>query len=244
MYNNLADDFRSTEMMKVVDAKENKHGELNITITFPNLSLLEEFHQLKCSLDLLAIKVFPNVKEITEAMGVFSAVKKILYNNTQNTIITVVGDGSTPRLGALCAFRTPFDVISVDPALKKVEHWEALVKRLKVKNQQFQTFFREVPDGFYQRYSRRVWMFPHAHINMDEVLKLLEERKVNYSRDLIVVNPCCVSARFDPKYYYCFGLPGWTLSTDKTHWGIHSPSRRLITWKFINEPKDLHHENV
>lgn len=85
----------------------------------PSNRYIEEFVRLRCSPDLLARRVFPNAKEITESFAAYSAAKTLDWSFKDRSInVVVVGDGTTPRTGATFAFRTGWRVTSVDPRLK------------------------------------------------------------------------------------------------------------------------------
>ena len=62
-------------------------------------------------------------KELTESMACFNAIRNYLLLNKgpfdpkdEGVTALVIGDGSTPRTGALLALRTSWQVTSVDPA--------------------------------------------------------------------------------------------------------------------------------
>lgn len=233
-----SDDGHSTEYMRVLDAKETLKGDLQITLRFPNLSLLEEFWQLSCAPDIMALKVIPDVKELTEALGIFYELKHFIYKEGYKEqhpklLITVVGDGSTPRLGALCAFRTWADVISIDPQMKLKNLWPKHIERLAVYNKRFEDVASDLLSNVAPQYDRRVWLLPHSHINMNLFVKTLHDNRVNKQDDILITNPCCVSSHFSGDYAYFYKNPGWRLVKDKTNWGIHSPYRRILTWLYM-----------
>lgn len=97
-----------------------------------HLEYLDEFLQLRCAPDLIAMGLFPNAKEITESYAVWGAIRRFIFpqikqhsstsksiDNRLNAII-VVGDGMTPRTAALCAYLTKglWQCFSIDPALQ------------------------------------------------------------------------------------------------------------------------------
>ena len=146
---------------------------------------LEEFPFLKCSPDLIMWKLYPNAKEITEAMGLFSAAIQNLGHGmeacSRDARAVVFGDGRTPRLGALLAMRTRWQVVSVDPLLQP-ERWKQ-IQRLEIlpdKGENIPTL-----DMANQN---TVIFFPHSHAPMVDCL----ERVRNYSSRTIIVMPCCV----------------------------------------------------
>ncbi len=107
-------------------SKTIKYSETNNSISLsvpkPSLRYLDEFTNLKCAPDLLSQHLFPNAKEITESMGAFNAYRKCLISkcppDNPFTMVVAVGDGVSPRTGAVFAIRTQFTCISVDPQLR------------------------------------------------------------------------------------------------------------------------------
>ena len=147
---------------------------------------LEEFPFLKCSLDLLTWKLYPNAKEITEAMGLFSAAIQNLGRGMEacswDARAVIFGDGRTPRLGALLAMRTRWQVVSVDPLLQP-EHWEQ-IERLTILPCKGEAI--PLPLDLDNRVT--FIFFPHSHAPMIECLARIK----NYSSRTIIVMPCCV----------------------------------------------------
>jgi len=93
-----------------------------------NNPYVERIFKLKRTKDML--QLFPNIKEWTESMGAYNAiVKHISFNfklNDPDVTVLVVGDGSTPRTGAMIALQSNWKVFSIDPKLKKFK-----TKRIK-----------------------------------------------------------------------------------------------------------------
>lgn len=76
----------------------------------------------KCLADMHILGLFPNVKELTESNAAYMAVRRFLRGrfalDDSSVAVVVVGDGHTPRTGALFAFRSAWTAYSVDPALR------------------------------------------------------------------------------------------------------------------------------
>ena len=93
---------------------------------------LDEFVKLQCSPLLLESRIFPDAKEISEAMAAFNAFRQLVLPNVpasrqdssgKNRLgrrcIVCVGDGSTPRCGSLFAFRCKgWESIAIDPQMR------------------------------------------------------------------------------------------------------------------------------
>ena len=61
---------------------------------------IERFSKLNTAPDILSLKVFPNLKEITESMAAFVAVKDNVPFELcdANINVVIVGDGHTPTI--------------------------------------------------------------------------------------------------------------------------------------------------
>ncbi len=102
--------------------------------TTRRLGWTNRFIRLKCAPDLLVLGMYPNAKEITESMSAVEAVLRCCRGpilGDQRVQAYVIGDGSTPRTGAMLAMRTRWTVHSIDPALKDRER-NGRVQRLHV----------------------------------------------------------------------------------------------------------------
>ena len=147
---------------------------------------INEFIKLKCAPDLLALKVFPNAKEITESMGAYRAVMKWIKGTALSTDdpyvhVYCIGDGVSPRTGALFAHMTRWNVTSIDPALRE-KYQNIPVKRLQVIRKpiaEVRVVYREEKDV-------AIIVLVHAHVSMNEVLKAIQ-----YPTRHVVAIPCC-----------------------------------------------------
>lgn len=155
-----------------------------------------ELLRLRCGPDLLALKLFPNVKELTESFGAFQAVCDHLvphgWDLRDPGIIAVFpGDGSTPRTAATFALRTRWQCYSVDPKLQP-RFTYVDVDRLRVVRRRADEFF--IPFA-----TRVVVVAVHSHARLEESL-----RGISADRVAVVAIPCCVplelGARPDVEY--------------------------------------------
>lgn len=186
------------------------HSQILIGLKKPSLYHVDSFLGSKCSLDLLMWKMFPNTKEITESMGAYRAVTKTLGRGSQgepNQCI-VVGDGSTPRTGALIACMTKWDVTSIDPNLKDKTWPVNRLKCIKDSVENVEWLFEPMPE-------RPVIVAVHSHASLEFINKMQTKPK------LVVAIPCC-KEQF---------IPGWQPSFSFADWGIFSPKRTVIVWK-------------
>ena len=141
---------------------------------------MNRFFGLKCAPDLLLTKVFPNAKEITESSGAFWAYMEHLKDDfpldDEDIHIVCVGDGVTPRTATMFAFRTKFNCVSIDPALRTnaygVDRLHCISKRVE-----------EVD----LHYPKVIIVAVHSHAKMDATLDHITGDK----RAMIAI-PCCV----------------------------------------------------
>eukprot|EP00966_Prymnesium_polylepis_P001815 41589-Prymnesium_polylepis.1 len=86
-----------------------------------DLSLVDDFLRWEAGQALLAMGLFPNAKEISESMACMQAIVEHIDAaavRDPSVLALVLGDGRTPRTGALLARRTRWRCISIDPALR------------------------------------------------------------------------------------------------------------------------------
>lgn len=113
---------------------------------------------------MLKQKMFPNAKEISESMAMFSAIRNELelpLNGNFNCV--VVGDGHTPRTATLVAMRTNYNCYSIDPQLRMKPSWKK-IKRLSMhdlKIQQMNLKFNK----------HTIIILPHSHVDLKTCLE-------------------------------------------------------------------------
>jgi hypothetical protein len=196
---------------------------LPMGIRVPTPGYLNEFLSLKCAPDLLKAQLFPNAKEITESQAAYHAAVKVLGVKAladPSIRVLVVGDGSTPRTGALFAFRSKWQVTSVDPALTKhprtpgvekmARQWEPLVHRLTVLPMKVEEMPAMPSTG-----SPVIVVAVHSHASLSAALDRLP-LSIPF---LAIAIPCCIPQRI--------GLPP---SDEWEDWGIWSPQRTVKVW--------------
>lgn len=157
---------------------------VRIETELPSLRYLAEITRLKCMGQLLELKMFPNIKEITESQGAFYAAQKYLPYKLSNSDVNVVvvGDGTTPRTGALFALRSAWNVISIDPQMKL--NWNE--GPLKIRRL---TLIKENVEDYYQDFGDNPLIIIHVHSHASLKSSLKSLRSVNTS---IIAIPCCV----------------------------------------------------
>lgn len=203
--------------MKAVVQSETRYG-ISIYVPKPQLRYLDEFIKLSCAVDLLAWSLFPNAKEITESMAAYAAVRANLWGrgfspSDPQIRCVCVGDGSTPRTGALFALRTKWNVWSVDPRLGHSVDWNAINRLNMVRT--------PVEEFHLGGKAPVVIVAVHSHASLPFALQAVEARLV-----AVVANPCCVAQTLErePDVMY-------------EDMGIASPERTVKVWRFNREEK-------
>ena len=192
-----------------IEAKETEL-QVSLSIKKPSMRYLDEFVKLKCAPDLLASGVFPNAKEITESLTCYNAARQHLRKdfplNDKDVTCVVVGDGNTPRTGAIFAMRTAWQVISIDPRLKLDKGYN--IKRLMMfphKIEEYITYGVATPI---------VIVACHSHANWEQMLKPFKR----VTKLAIIALPCCVPTGDNPDVEYA-------------DWGCWSPCRTVKVWR-------------
>lgn len=151
---------------------------------------LNRFFKMNTAPLLMSAKVFPNIKEITESVGAFVAIQDHLIDKcvsrTDEVDVYVIGDGHSPRTGALIACLTKWNVKSIDPQMRG-EQWG--IKRLET----YKSKAEEL--SFEGNNNSAVVVCVHSHAKISDCLKMLH----GYSEIHLVNIPCCFKADIDKK---------------------------------------------
>ena len=170
---------------------------------------INEFFRLKCAPDIMAQKVFPNAKEVTESMAAFNAVRKYLSDtfdfNDYDVNLYAVGDGCTPRTAALFAYRTKWGCHSIDPLMRDGRYKISRLFYRKDKIQDIQVLR-----------NKAVIVCVHSHASMEDTLKSIQAP----ARAMVAI-PCCKE--------YNSTVPCISYEDE----GIWSPKRTVKIWKQI-----------
>jgi hypothetical protein len=160
--------------LKVIDESNN---EVTVTIKLPQLCYLDQFIKLKCAPNLLGL--FPNVKEISESMTAFAAVRRYLGYKSfgrDDIVLLDIACGHTPRTASLFAHMTRWNCIAIDPVLNNKEIKSGRLTLFADKFEKFKLHNNECV----------VALATHAHINLNLIM-----RNVTAKRIVIVAMPCC-----------------------------------------------------
>lgn len=147
--------------------------------------------------DMLEMKLFPNIKEVAESMSMFYCVESLLMNwdeyirdnrRNQNINVVVVGDGHRPRTGALFAYSTKWNVVSIDPEMKSVDY---PIQRLKC----YDCKVEDVPDIDFGD-EPLIIIYPHSHAPVQ-----VGWDKFQSTRKWLIKMECCTKDKLDLPYY-------------------------------------------
>jgi hypothetical protein len=179
---------------------------------------MDDLVRMNCGPDLLALKVFPNAKEVSESMGAFYAVRKHLGDKLfgdSDVHVVAVGDGCTPRTAALFAFLTRWTCWSVDPRLVSKDKYAA-VNRLHVVPTAVEQF--KLPAC-----KRAIIVAVHSHADLTAAVKACAAAE----RVDVIAIPCCVLQELrlrkeviDPR----------APDVEYEDFGIGSPHRTVRLW--------------
>jgi hypothetical protein len=128
-------------------------------------------------------------KEITESWGMLEAAKKLDVNLSECKVVAV-GDGASPRTGAVFAYYSGADVISLDPNAN-IGHWEEHCEKQTLMGYPPQRIvflknkIEDIEINCLEKTVIVVW--PHSHADMNNT------HIGNYSRRIDIAMPCCVA---------------------------------------------------
>lgn len=177
---------------------------------------IDEFVRGARSSEMLALKLWPNAKEITESFGAYAAVREHLASfklGDPTVTMIAVGDGRTPRTAATFAMRSAWRCVSVDPSLVKAARstrWSS-VGRLEL-------IPRRAEDVTITCTGPVVIVAVHSHAPLDVAVKMVRTT----GPIAVVAIPCCVPQRLqlEPDLMY-------------DDMGIDSPMRRVLVWHSV-----------
>mgnify|MGYP001616408874 CR=1 FL=1 len=182
-------------------------GAMSLTFKVPTKRYGDELLNLDCAPELIGLGLFPNFKEVTESFSCFNAVRRYVPVplDDHNVTAFIVGDGGTPRTGATFAFRTKWDVVSIDPILNHKPQWSEIQRLVLYRNKINELTF-DVDTA--------VIIMPHSHAPILDVLNNISAR----IRHLIAM-PCCQEQVLEKKP-----------DIEYADWGVWSPERYVRIW--------------
>lgn len=178
---------------------------------------IDRFMGMKLAPDMLINKLFPDSKEITESFGMYEAMKRVCIELgiklSDNVKCVVVGDGHRCRTGALIAFCSNFNCISIDPEMN-LDPLLTTDKRRFVRVDRARCFIQD-GEWDYSEYEHTFIIHPHSHAKLSQSLAHIKGKH----RHLISMQ-CCVKD----------DIAGGTEYRDKY---VHSPHNLIRYWTNI-----------
>lgn len=135
--------------------------------------------------------------------------------NINTSVVIVVGDGASPRTGAIFAYYTKAEVTSIDPVFN-IGHWCEHVAKQTVMGfppQRLSIFDKRIEDlkSLDCKNRQVIVVWPHSHACMNNC------KVHNYTKRVDIAMPCCVKIPsnwlFRPHIVY---EDKWVLSPHKT----------------------------
>lgn len=188
---------------------------INLFVKYPSRRYFDEFLELRCAVDLMLNKLFPNSKEITESMTAFNAVRRFLrlerHGGTKmladpNVTMFDVACGSTPRTAAMFACRTTWSTVAIDPVLR--ENSAGTIQRV-------QTISKKIEDVSFD-VDTAIVTAVHAHVSLEKIRSSIKARRM-----LLVAMPCCKPLELSAQPYI-----------EYDDWGCWSPKRTVKVYAF------------
>lgn len=178
----------------------------------PLFRYINELVGCSCFPDLLALKIFPNAKELTESAAAYNAVRHRLkqYDLKDPTVSVVcVGDGCTPRTASMFAFRSAWTCYSIDPNMNDGK-WEASVKRLHIVKSKIEDWHGE--------FDKVIVVAVHSHATLENAALNVTGKQRSF-----VAIPCCVKQTL------------WSIAPDVEYVdkGIWSPENKVKVWRSV-----------
>lgn len=192
---------------------------VNVYVKFPGRAYIDQFINLNCAPDLLAAKLFPNAKEITESMAALAAVRKAVgvqrFGDPSIKLIDV-GCGHTPRTAALMACVTRWNCDAVDPEVNSMKAWG--IERLMCHKARIEECDFEYGD------SHVVIVCVHSHAKLRPTLN-----HIHFRTATVIAMPCCVPLEITDSHGRI--IPPDDIHEDPNIW---SPERIVKTWNLMD----------
>ncbi|HZC26368.1 MAG TPA: hypothetical protein VE287_05050 [Actinopolymorphaceae bacterium] len=159
--------------------------------------------------ELVAARLFPNAKEVTESFAVRRAAMRYAADFQPGDAavrLVSVGDGTTPRTAAVFAVDSGWDCHAVDPRLRTTRHVE--LARL--------TSHPVAVEDVRFASERIVAVAVHAHVSLRTIVSRLVARDL-----LLIAMPCCVPVDLSEQPIEVYDDPA-----------VWSPRRTIHIWRW------------
>ena len=207
-------------------SRNDSHDTILIKCREPTREYLDWFWrslQLKTIPMDWALKIFPNVKEQTESVAALFGVKDIL--SLKESIVIVVGDGSSPRCRGLFAFFSK-EVISVDPEMRAEFCSQKTITNLSCVASTIEKWIEE-RKGQPLLNKPVVVVAMHTHVTFQVYLESLLSC-ISADVPLVILSvACCYDLYLSKEEVAKYGL---TTIPEYDDWAMHSPCRTVRRW--------------
>lgn len=194
------------------------------------LAYIDRFLRMDSAPLLLSVKLFPRhalLKEITESVAMldtllrhFGSILRDRSVSPENTLCVVIGDGVTPRTGALLACLLPScEVVSLDPMMREEWQRQTTFRRL--------TVLRTTIEGWLSSsaaFPSRKHVFllgVHSHAKPRAFIERSLEAWPGANIYFVTI-PCCVDHDLGPEH---------RLIESSTNLDILSPMRQVLVYQ-------------
>lgn len=165
------------------------------------MKYINDFIKAKCAPDLLALKLFPNAKEITETAAMYwfvtEQLQKYGVNRNNNVLLFEIGCGVVPRTAAFFAYRTQWYCHAIDPKLRDPQKdWGDKIYTHKTYDNQFDPNFEyyttngEIDDMYHNNMENAkavIVVSVHGHGNPFDFYK-----RIKHTHKAVFEMPCCL----------------------------------------------------
>lgn len=189
---------------------------------------LSDFLRRKCSVTYINLGLVPSVKELTESLATVEAIRNHLSDvarlDDPDVTAVVIGDGMTPRTGALLSLYTHWEIHTIDPIMKTDEKYNVAGNLA-----QYPCIVQDVMIRPHSTTAPKVVLIlVHCHVTLPTALNclLLPEMPCSVS---IVTCPCCQFVKLHPTL---FDEPADVTYVDPS---ILSNKNRFFIYKNVEE---------
>lgn len=182
---------------------------------------LQRFISLNSAVDMLELKLFPNLKEIGESMSMFYTVQDKLMvwdnnitRNDEDIRVVVVGDGVVPRTACLFNYMTRWHTWSIDPTMRNRNYDK--VKRLTVIGKRIE----DVDLNFNDQIT--IIILPHSHAPVQKCWD-----NIKSTRKWLIKMECCTHDKLDLPAYWFKDKYAITQANDIFIWNNYIKDERI-----------------
>jgi hypothetical protein len=187
------------------------------------------------------VALYPNIKEITESAAAYHQLVRHCPNLlSSNALCLVVGDGCTPRTGALLSLLAPsHQVWSIDPCMS-LAYSETTLHTLKRHDRTnlhlhvgtVEEFVEEhrhttLADAAFKQRSILL-VAVHSHAELGNYVPQIRAIVGDACALWLLAIPCCVKQTLTLEQ---LALTRLTCTHDELDWSIQSPMRRVMIWQ-------------